>query len=68
MFISPWHILSIDKNSSESDNKDADKYAELIAKIEKIYIPKKSRLHTCYRFNKASKEADQTIAQYKIEL
>ena len=62
------HILSIDENSPETDDKDADEYAVLIQKIEKIYIPKKSRLHARYRFNKARKEAGQTIAQYEIEL
>ena len=62
------HILSIDENSPEIDNKDADEYTELIAKIEKIYIPKKSQFHARYRFSKARKEAGQTIAQYEIEL
>ena len=32
------HILSIDENSPETDDKDADEYAVLIQKIEKIYI------------------------------
>ena len=62
------HILSIDKNSPEIDDKDLDEYAVLIEKIEKIYIPKKSRLHARYRFNNARREAGQTIAQYEIEL
>ena len=62
------HIMSIDENSPETDNKDADEYADLIEKVEKIYIPKKSRLHARFRFNKARKEAGQTIAQYEIEL
>ena len=42
------HILSIDQNSPETHDKDADEYAVLIQKIEKIYIPKKSRLHARY--------------------
>ena len=62
------HILSIHENSPETDDKDADEYTELIEKIEKIYITKKSRLHARYRFNKARKETGQTIAQYEIEL
>ena len=62
------HILSIDENSAETKDEDADEYKQLIEKIEKIYIPKKSRLHARFRFNKARKEAGQTIAQYEIEL
>jgi hypothetical protein len=50
------------------DKKDADEYTDLIEKVEKIYIPKKSRHHARFRFNKGRKEAGQTIAQYEIDL
>ncbi len=60
--------MSIDENSPETEDKDANEYTELIGKIEKIYIPKELRLHARYRFIKARKETGQTIAQHEIEL
>jgi hypothetical protein len=33
------HIMSIDENSPETDNKDEDEYTDLIEKVEKdIYL------------------------------
>ena len=62
------HILSIDENSAERQDEYADENKQLIEKIENIYVSKKSRLHARFRFNKARREAGQTIAQYEIEL
>ena len=62
------HIMSIDENSAETESKEDDEYESLINKIEKVFIPKKSRLHARFRFNKARIEQGQTIAQYEIEL
>ena len=47
------HILLIHENSRETDNEDADEYTVLLEKMERIYIPKKSRLHARFRFKKA---------------
>jgi hypothetical protein len=38
-------IMSIDENSVETGSKEGVLYTNLIDKIEKIFIPKKSRLH-----------------------
>ena len=60
--------MSIDENSVETGSKEGVLYTNLIDKIEKIFITKKSRLHARFRFNKARLEVGQTIAQYEIEL
>ena len=40
----------------------------MIAKIEHIYVARNTRLHARFRFNKAVRQSNQSIAQYELEL
>jgi hypothetical protein len=60
-------ILSIDENGAEPEG-DLDEYKKLIAKIEHVYVAKNTRLHARFRFNKAVRQSNQSIAQYELEL
>ena len=60
-------ILSIDENGAQPQ-EDLDEYKTLIAKIEHIYVARNTRLHARFRFNKAVRQSNQSIAQYELEL
>lgn len=60
-------ILSIDENAAELEG-ELNEYASLIAKIEHVYVATNTRLHARFRFNKAVRQPNQTIAQYELQL
>jgi hypothetical protein len=60
-------ILSIDENGAEPAG-ELDEYGKLIAKIEHVYVATNTRLHARFRFNKAVRQSNQSIAQYELEL
>ena len=59
-------ILSIDENGAEPEG-DLDEYKKFIAKIEHVYVAKNTRLDARFRFNKAVRHSNQSIAQYELE-
>jgi hypothetical protein len=60
-------ILSIGENGAEPEG-ESDEYKKIIAKIEQVYVAQNTRLHARFRFIKAVRQSNQSIAQYELEL